>query len=280
MSDQKNAGEVDDMGFQTDRSSRRNRGEGRPAAACGSTVEVTMVRRRPTQKRMNLSVGKLEKQISALERDGWEALAVHWPGRLETRPPKDVRFSDVRLPVFGGAMVPLFGATLADVPSIEVFAHSLACQSRWTGHTAIDGAPVAYSIAQHCYLVADHLPERLKLAGLCHDLPEAIFHDLSRRLRDLFSTFFPEYESAQRNWEALVGEKFGIEAGLFDDPMVREADDRMAATEAAHLGLAHAGVEAEVYGDVELGRCGFEVGVWEPAPSKRMFLRMFEQLAG
>lgn len=245
----------------------------------GKTVEVSLVRRRPARRKIALSSAGVEKQIKVLEEDGWEALAIHWPRGTEVRPSKDVRFSDVRLPVFGGGMVPLFGATLADVPSITVLAHALACQSRWTGHTSLDGAPVAYSIAQHCCLVADHLPEDLKLAGLCHDLPEAIFHDLSRRLRDLFSTFFPEYEAAQRNWEALVGEKFGIEAGLFDDAMVREADDRMAATEAAQLGLEHAGVGAEVYGDVKFGQRQVD-GPWDPIKAKSMFLGMFDHLAG
>lgn len=56
----------------------------------------------------------------------------------------------------------------------EEIAHALSGIPRFTNHTR-----TPYSVAQHCCLVADFLPEPYKLAGLLHDAHEAYTGDVS-----------------------------------------------------------------------------------------------------
>src|SRR5690606_2723306 len=67
----------------------------------------------------------------------------------------------------------------ADMVDTADLAHSLSMQCRFNGHTSS-----FYSVAQHCLLVAELVPEEHKLAALLHDATEAYVGDLVRPLKE------------------------------------------------------------------------------------------------
>ncbi len=215
---------------------------------------------------------------------------VDFPFVVHGGAPDDARtvsaLDDIRLPIYGGGMVPLFNPRLEDVPSIEVFAHALACSGRWTGHASLDGRAVIYTIAQHSCIVSSLCRRELMLPMLMHDATEAILHDFNRRLREFFEHYFPAYEAAHRRWDGLIAERFGFDVDLLGCDELREIDDRMGATEARDLGLSHAGVDAKAFEKVHLGNYSMEkkrsgagqraeFSIWNPLYAKDEFLLLF-----
>ncbi|MBU1282849.1 MAG: phosphohydrolase [Gammaproteobacteria bacterium] len=77
-----------------------------------------------------------------------------------------------------GQKFDLANPTAAMVHPADI-AHSLSMQCRFNGHT-ID----FYSVAQHCCLVADLVPEEHQLAALLHDATEAYVGDMVRPLKE------------------------------------------------------------------------------------------------
>lgn len=67
----------------------------------------------------------------------------------------------------------------ADMVDPADIAHSLSMQCRFNGHTSS-----FYSVAQHCYLVADLVPAEDQLAALLHDATEAYVGDMVRPLKE------------------------------------------------------------------------------------------------
>jgi hypothetical protein len=67
----------------------------------------------------------------------------------------------------------------ADMVHPADIAHSLSMQCRFNGHTSS-----FYSVAQHCYLVADLVPAEHQLAALLHDATEAYVGDMVRPLKE------------------------------------------------------------------------------------------------
>jgi len=62
--------------------------------------------------------------------------------------------------------------------------HSLSNLCRFNGHTRD-----FYSVAQHCCIVADLVPEEDKLAALLHDSTEAFVGDMVRPLKEWMHAF-------------------------------------------------------------------------------------------
>jgi hypothetical protein len=108
---------------------------------------------------------------------------------------------------------------------IEDIAHALSNMCRFTGHCR-----QFYSVAQHSILAAYHAPAWLKLAMLLHDASEAYLCDLSRPVKH--SPGLAAYRAAEDRLQQLVGQRFGV---VFDDPMVKQIDDRMLMTERRDL---------------------------------------------
>lgn len=101
--------------------------------------------------------------------------------------------------------------------------HALSLKCRFTGH-----CNEFYSVAQHSILVADHLPNELKLLGLMHDAAEAYLPDVARPYKAAIG--FEEIERPV--WEAIAT-RYGLPKTL--PPLVTEADDRALMTEARDL---------------------------------------------
>lgn len=127
----------------------------------------------------------------------------------------------------------------ADMVDPTDIAHSLSMQCRFNGHTSS-----FYSVAQHCYLVADLVPTEHHLAALLHDATEAYVGDLVRPLKQGMRDWANchglacTYEvTEQRVWEAIC-ERFDLELTLPD--CVKHADLVALATEKRDLMPSHA----------------------------------------
>lgn len=86
------------------------------------------------------------------------------------------------------------------VIDIEDIAYSLARQCRFNGHVR-----EYFSVAQHCVLVSDHVPEGLEMSGLLHDAAEAYTGDISQPLKSLLDGGFSAIED---RIEAAVAKQF------------------------------------------------------------------------
>jgi hypothetical protein len=106
---------------------------------------------------------------------------------------------------------------------IEDIAHALSNLCRFAGHCRL-----FYSVAQHCVIVSNLLPPRLKLAGLLHDATEAYLVDVPRPLK----VALPGYKEIEHRLEAVIAEKFGVD---FSDPRIKRADNIALMTEARDL---------------------------------------------
>ncbi|EGQ7740942.1 hypothetical protein CS268_RS23380 [Vibrio parahaemolyticus] len=107
---------------------------------------------------------------------------------------------------------------------IDVIAFALSNINRYTGHVG------QYSVAQHCVLVSEQLPDELKLSGLLHDATEAYIGDVSKPLKALL----PEYRKIEAWYHEQIDTLFDV---VTEHPEIKEADLRMLITEASAFGL-------------------------------------------
>lgn len=128
------------------------------------------------------------------------------------------------------------------IPNIEDIAFALSNINRYGGHVG------QYSVAQHCVLVAMHLPDHLKLSGL-----------------------LPEYKALEQHYHGVIDSYFDV---WTRHEKVKEVDLRMLVTEAQHFGIWERGIcwpAAEP----------FHIPDFQPMGAKfaeRAFLSMFEEL--
>lgn len=155
---------------------------------------------------------------------------------------------------------------------IEDIAHQLALTNRFRGATRDP-----YSVAQHCVLVAEHLPKRLKLAGLMHDAPEAYLGDVSAPVKGRMMVRNAEVGTRSFIYVETVTMQVIAQALGFDwtscyGHAVRKQDLRACATERRDL-LAH---RTRGWGLPRPWRYQICAWHWEYAESR--FLEMFHQL--
>ncbi len=99
---------------------------------------------------------------------------------------------------------------------LEDIVHSLARINRFNGHTK-----VPYSVAQHCVMVADILPQRLKMRGLFHESGEAVLGDIVTPIKRYIREFIDPFENKIM---LASSKKFGFEMNQDDDIEVKRAD--------------------------------------------------------
>lgn len=135
---------------------------------------------------------------------------------------------------------------------IEDIAHALAMQCRFGGHCMRH-----YSVAEHCLYVGwrvgllawprnaerelfalRELPlavvkqlARLMLAGVLHDASEAYVVDVPRPVKVALNG----YAEIEARVMRAITERFGLEAGAFELPIVKRADEELLTTEARDL---------------------------------------------
>lgn len=83
-----------------------------------------------------------------------------------------------------------------------------------------------YTVAQHCCLVSDHLPDNLKLEGLLHDAHEAYIGDMIKPIKLQLPASWKAIESRV---EFAVRKKFFLPFKM--TPAVKEQDRSAVATE-------------------------------------------------
>lgn len=126
----------------------------------------------------------------------------------------------------------------ADMVAPSDIAHSLSMQCRFNGHTRS-----YYSVAQHCYLVADLVPAEHQLAALLHDATEAYVGDMVRPLkegmRDFANSLGNEclYDLTERKVWIAICQRFNLDPHL--PACVKHADLVALATERRDLMLDH-----------------------------------------
>lgn len=145
------------------------------------------------------------------------------------------------------------------IPNIESIAFALSNINRFTGHVG------QYSVAQHCVMIAEALPEPYKLAGLLHDAPEAYIGDVSAPLKRLL----PEYKKLEKFYHQVIDSYFNVQT---EHPLVKEYDVRMLISEAEFFNLP-----TDKFPNAEslyttIGR------VWPAEYARHRFLSLFEDL--
>lgn len=132
---------------------------------------------------------------------------------------------------------------------IEDIAQGLSYTPRFGGQ--LDGF---LSVAQHSCLVASHLPDELKLAGLLHDASEAYLGDIPSPFKKLF----PDYKEHENRLMKVIAEKYGFEFPLHKT--VKAADYKMLGVEWMEC--------------VEKKNSAF---YWTPKQAKEQFLKRFRE---
>jgi 5'-deoxynucleotidase YfbR-like HD superfamily hydrolase len=116
-----------------------------------------------------------------------------------------------------------------EMVEIVDIAHALSLICRYTGH-----AREFYSVAQHCVMASQIVPQRFALAALLHDAPEAYVGDMSSPLKQLCA----DYRAIEARVEAAVFQRFHIDMSGECKAAVKEADLRMLLTEKRDLTAA------------------------------------------
>lgn len=150
---------------------------------------------------------------------------------------------------------------------IEEIAHGLSMICRFGAQCS-----AFYSVAQHSVLVAEQLPDHLKLCGLLHDATEAYLGDMIRPLKRL-----PEmagYSAFERRAWEVIAVRFGLPVEM--PPEVKEADNRMLITERRDLLPEH----PWPWKEDELCHATYDLRVtpWLPARAESEFLALFHRL--
>lgn len=154
----------------------------------------------------------------------------------------------------------------ASTITIRDVAHALANLCRFTGHVHR-----FYSVAQHSVLVSAIVPPEDALAGLLHDMAEAVLGDVSKPLKCLL----PDYQRIEQRVEAEMFRRFGLSTEL--PASVKYADRVLLRTE--QRDLCHADGEAWQF---SAGVLPLEAPIvpW-PAPTARhCFLERYRDLTG
>ena len=115
----------------------------------------------------------------------------------------------------------------ADEVHFDDIAWALSMQVRFGGH--VKGP---YTVAQHSVLVSD-VVEKLRgtldeqRAGLLHDASEAYCVDVPRPIKP----HLIGYKEIEIGIQKAIGERFGVDAGLFESKLIKIADNVVLATE-------------------------------------------------
>jgi hypothetical protein len=153
-----------------------------------------------------------------------------------------------------------------DLDLVDI-AHALSLQCRYNGHTSR-----FYSVAEHCVLVSQSVPEEFAAWGLLHDAAEAYIGDLIRPIK----RSMPSFCAADDQLTALIAERFGLD-GTEIPAAVHHADARILLTERAELLNMSTGHRWDEY--VEgLEPLDVEVVGVAPQVAEQAFLDRFEEL--
>ena len=139
--------------------------------------------------------------------------------------------------MLSGRRLDLLDPSPIDIEIADI-AHGLARVARWNGQTSGD---YAFSVAQHCLLVADiakalrpNLARRFELAALLHDAPEYVVGDLISPFKAAVGI---DYKGFELRLLAAIHIRFGVPPELPEDvaKLIKRADRIAAFHEATQL---------------------------------------------
>jgi len=110
---------------------------------------------------------------------------------------------------------------------IEDIAHALSNICRYGGHCR-----EFYSVAQHCCMVADHMPE-FHLEGLMHDAAEAYLGDMVRPVKH--DPSMRGFRVAEAKLEEIIVNVFDLDGSSEVQALIKEHDNRALFTERKFL---------------------------------------------
>jgi len=189
--------------------------------------------------------------------------------------------------MLSGRRLDLLNPSPLDI-EIEDIAHGLARVARWNGQTKGDHA---FSVAQHCVLVAEiaeHLSPGLSreecLTALLHDAPEYVVGDMISPFKAALGL---DYKAFERQLLAAIHIRFGLAATVTAklEAFIKSCD-RMAAfleaTQLAGFGLDEA---ARFFGKPkalvgEKASHFFRLKPLAPNIASAHYLRLFKKLTG
>lgn len=108
-----------------------------------------------------------------------------------------------------------------DEIDIRDIAHALAMKCRFGGH-----CKQFYSVAEHSIRVMKLVPGRLRLSALLHDATEAYMPDVPRPIKVQFGL---------KVYERIIASTIRAKFGIYDYPVIKDADNILLATEARDL---------------------------------------------
>lgn len=173
--------------------------------------------------------------------------------------------------LFNGRLVDVQNAADGDI-DIDSIAQSLSLQCRYMGHIRHH-----YSVAQHLCYVSDMVAMergccRAAFAGLIHDFPEGMLHDLVRGVKVGISEGTDVYDKA----EGAIMDRIARLSGLDDygeyHDIVKKWDNRVLKSEV--LALTNSSPEwLELLSQID--EAPLEVDPWSPAWAKEKLLKKY-----
>lgn len=154
-------------------------------------------------------------------------------------------------------------ARAADIDVVDI-AHALSLQCRFNGHCRC-----FYSVAEHSVRVSHAVATRHARWGLLHDAGEAYLSDLPRPIKEQL----PAFNDFEGKLLELVAAQFSLTWPM--PPAVREADDRLLATEARDLMAP----PPESWGMEGIEPLAETIVPWSAATAEQRYLERFQQLA-
>lgn len=165
---------------------------------------------------------------------------------------------------------------------IEDIAHGLARVARWNGQTSGDHA---FSVAQHCVLVARIFRRRVprakkndELAALLHDAPEYVIGDMISPFKAALGV---DYKAFENKLLSAIHLRFGLPASIGNGlaSAIKQADRMAAYLEATQL-AGFSASEGETYFGAPKGLGGFDARLAPQAPNEAAaeYLSLFHNL--
>lgn len=147
----------------------------------------------------------------------------------------------------------VFDLKIMDPDSICIhdIAHALSYTNRFGGHLERP-----YSVAQHCCLASEMVPEEHRLAALLHDASEAYLGDMPSPFKKLM----PDFKYHEDRLMEIIAEKFGFQWPLH--PIIKEVDKLLLDQEWDCLVMG----------------LNKSIGYWSPEDAKLNFLYNFNYL--
>lgn len=151
----------------------------------------------------------------------------------------------------------------AELVLLEDIAHALGRVCRYGGHVTH-----FYTVAQHCCIVADHLPGDLKVEGLLHDATEAYLGDMPSPIKKVL----PDYKEMEARLDRVIRQRFNLPEE--ETIEVKQADRAILIDECVYLFPNHGGIHGA--GMKSLDLIGIEP--WSPEQATEEFLIRAENL--